>query len=281
MKFCTIDFETANRDRASVCQVGVVVYENSAIVNKWQSLINPETNFEWNHHTEIHGISQKEVLTSPIFSEVFHKIEEITKGNPVFHKSMFDRQVYEKSAARYGIQISNLNWYDATEIIKEIWVGLKDYSLGGICDHLSYSYHQHDALEDAIALGHVLQAALKINGEIDLSKFNKLKNKKSNFIKRDKIKRVASVSGPLNGLMYIFSEVTDKNLLANMACEKGANVIDYPTSKVTHLVLGDSLIDGRIGKTTKWKKVEELNSKGLNIIIMSESSFINYISSLS
>jgi DNA polymerase-3 subunit epsilon len=280
MNFCTIDFETANNERASACQVGVVVYENNEIIKKWDSLINPEAEFIWLHHTSKHGIALKDVLDSPTFPQIFKEIEILTKEATVFHKSMFDRQVYEKSANRYNIKIPKLNWLDATELIKSVWIDLSDYSLGGVCKYLNYSYNEHHALEDAMALGHVIQAALKINGEFDLNKLKKNKEILKNDIKREKIKMISSDSGPLNGSLFIFSEVNNKKTLAEMAFDKGASVIDHVTSKVTHLVVGDSLSEGRIAKTTKVKRVEELNLNGENIVIMSESTYINYIKSI-
>ena len=144
----------------------------------------------------------------------------------------------------------------------------------------NYSYNEHHALEDAMALGHVIQAALKINGEFDLNKLKKNKEILKNDIKREKIKMISSDSGPLNGSLFIFSEVNNKKTLAEMAFDKGASVIDHVTSKVTHLVVGDSLSEGRIAKTTKVKRVEELNLNGENIVIMSESTYINYIKSI-
>ena len=44
-RFVAIDVETANADFASICQVGIVRFEASAIVDEWQSLVNPEDYF--------------------------------------------------------------------------------------------------------------------------------------------------------------------------------------------------------------------------------------------
>jgi len=278
MDFCTIDFETANRNRASACQVGIALYSGGLVVSKWKSLINPESDFEW-RNTKIHGISLKDVLDSPTFPQIVVKIKEITSIYPVFHKSNFDREVYVRSLERYGIELNELNWFDATDIAKSTWVGLVDYSLTGICDHLSYTYGAHDALEDALALGHIVHEALKINGSIDISSLNKSKYKRNSLVKRERIDIQSSVSGPLSGSTFLFSEVSDKRLLANMAEKKGGHTIDYWASKVTHLVVGELLSVGRIAKTTKMKKAEDAKLNGSNVQIMSEMDYIKYISS--
>lgn len=44
-RFAVIDFETANGYRETVCSVGVVIVENCKIVDKFYSLINPQTKY--------------------------------------------------------------------------------------------------------------------------------------------------------------------------------------------------------------------------------------------
>ena len=39
--FAAIDFETANKNRSSVCSVGVVIVRDGEVVNKFYSLIKP------------------------------------------------------------------------------------------------------------------------------------------------------------------------------------------------------------------------------------------------
>ena len=41
--FAAIDFETANNERSSVCSVGVVIVRGGEIVDKFYSLIKPES----------------------------------------------------------------------------------------------------------------------------------------------------------------------------------------------------------------------------------------------
>ena len=46
LTFNSIDVETANADRASICQIGIVHVRNGEIEDQWQTLINPEDWFE-------------------------------------------------------------------------------------------------------------------------------------------------------------------------------------------------------------------------------------------
>ena len=59
MNFCCIDVETANPNLDSICQIGVVRYENDELVDEWMSLINPETYFE-DINVRIHGTDSGE-----------------------------------------------------------------------------------------------------------------------------------------------------------------------------------------------------------------------------
>ena len=67
LTFNAIDVETANADRASICQVGIVHVRDGAIHDRWQTLINPEDWFDpWN--VSIHGITLDDVSNSPTLS---------------------------------------------------------------------------------------------------------------------------------------------------------------------------------------------------------------------
>ena len=63
LTFNSIDVETANADRASICQIGMVHVRDGQIEDRWQALVNPEDWFDpWN--TSIHGISETDVRNS-------------------------------------------------------------------------------------------------------------------------------------------------------------------------------------------------------------------------
>ena len=46
MEFVAIDVETANADMASICQIGLVRYENGVLSKEWRSYVDPEDYFE-------------------------------------------------------------------------------------------------------------------------------------------------------------------------------------------------------------------------------------------
>ena len=49
LTFSAVDVETANADRASICQIGVVHVRNGEIHDEWQTVLDPEDWFDdWN-----------------------------------------------------------------------------------------------------------------------------------------------------------------------------------------------------------------------------------------
>ena len=69
-KFVTIDFETANADLASICQVGIVTFEQGKVVETWGSLVNPQDYFDW-INVDIHGIDENTVKDAPTFQQIY------------------------------------------------------------------------------------------------------------------------------------------------------------------------------------------------------------------
>ena len=68
--FAAIDFETANRHRASVCSVGAVVVRGGEVVDSFYSLIRPRPNYYSPFTTAIHGLCCADTDEAPEFEEV-------------------------------------------------------------------------------------------------------------------------------------------------------------------------------------------------------------------
>ena len=57
MKFVALDVETANPNMASICSVGIAVFEDGRLTDEWYSLVNPKDYFH-EMNVSIHGINQ-------------------------------------------------------------------------------------------------------------------------------------------------------------------------------------------------------------------------------
>lgn len=68
MKFVALDVETANPDMASICQIGIVHFEDGKVVDSWSSLVNPKDYFD-DMNVSIHGIEERDVRDAPDFKQ--------------------------------------------------------------------------------------------------------------------------------------------------------------------------------------------------------------------
>ena len=90
--FVAIDFETANSDRDSACQIGITTVLNGEIKDVKCWLINPETHFDY-FNILIHGITEERVKDSPTFKELWPEIETYFKNLVFAHNATFDMTV--------------------------------------------------------------------------------------------------------------------------------------------------------------------------------------------
>lgn len=89
--FAAIDFETANRNRSSVCSVGVVIVRDGAIADTIYSLIRPRPNYYSPFTTAIHGLTCSDTDDAPPFPEVWSAIAPRIEGLTLAaHNSPFD-----------------------------------------------------------------------------------------------------------------------------------------------------------------------------------------------
>ncbi len=93
LTFTAIDVETANADRESICQIGIVYVQNGEIVDRWQTLVDPECDFDpWN--VAIHGIDRAVVSGSPTLPQVRGELRRRLRGSVLVSHTSFDRVAF-------------------------------------------------------------------------------------------------------------------------------------------------------------------------------------------
>ena len=103
LTFNSIDVETANADRASICQIGIVHVREGNIEDQWQTLMNPEDWFDpWN--VSIHGIDEGEVRHSPTLPEVRAELRTRLRGSVLVSHTSFDQVAFERAMTRYNLE---------------------------------------------------------------------------------------------------------------------------------------------------------------------------------
>jgi len=69
MRFIAVDLETANPRMSSICQIGIVTFENGKEVDAEVRLVDPLDYFD-PYNVAIHGITQEQVQGAPCFTDL-------------------------------------------------------------------------------------------------------------------------------------------------------------------------------------------------------------------
>ncbi len=298
MTFNSIDVETANADRSSICQIGITHVVDGKVVDTWQSLINPEDWFD-EMNIDIHGIKPKHVKHSPTLPQVRNELRKRLRGMVLVSHTAFDRVAFERAMKKYDLEQLQVTWLDSARIIRRAYperYGQRGYGLGNVAQDMGIEFNHHDALEDAKAAALiVLNTCKETDTDIDYwleeledywtNTTNTTDTRKvwKRFEKTPKVKDfVPNEKGHLYGETVLFTgELSISRTTAmSHAAEAGCKIASTATKKLTLLVLGiqdqDKLKQG-YDKSSKHRKVETLIRNGQGIQILSETDFMEVI----
>ena len=110
MDFIAFDVETANSDPKSICQVGVALFKNGELKEKWGTYINPESHFDW-MNIQIHGITEDHVKNSPTIHEIKPILDKYFNNNTVVTYTAFDRSAISRNNLEF-----NSEWLDVAMV---------------------------------------------------------------------------------------------------------------------------------------------------------------------
>ncbi|MDE0678917.1 MAG: exonuclease domain-containing protein [Gammaproteobacteria bacterium] len=283
LTFNAIDVETANADRASICQIGIVHVEEGDIVDRWETLIDPEDWFDpWN--VSIHGISEIDVSNSPTLPVVRNELRRRLRGSILVSHTSFDRVAFERAMDRYGLEQLQVTWLDSSRIARRAWrekFGRKGYGLKNVARELGISFRHHDALEDARASAEIVLRACREH-KMDIEDWlERTTSQKSQKRTVRLVLREGNVSGLLNEETIVFTGKLSvlRQEAADVAASAGCRVVGGVSRKVTLLVVGTQDAHKLNGytKSSKHRKAEELIAEGAEIQILSESDFLELV----
>jgi DNA polymerase-3 subunit epsilon len=154
MTFTAIDFETANPDPWSICQVGLVRVEKGIIAHEICLLVQPPDNHYWGRFIEIHGIGPQKTADAPTFIEIWPAIVPfIANQNVVAHNGhSFDFRILEKTLGYYGVVAPVYQKHCTYKIYRN--------NLAVLCKEHRIELNHHDALSDARACARLFQMHL-------------------------------------------------------------------------------------------------------------------------
>lgn len=164
--FTAFDFETANSQSHSACQLGVAVVEDGQLVLEKSWLIRPPVKFFT--FTYLHGITYAMVKEQPTFAELWPEISPLFIGQIIAaHNADFDIGVLTATLTHYGLLVPEFYVIDSLAVARSAWPELKNHRLSTVAARLTIALNHHDAASDARACAEIILKAGQQHVEIN------------------------------------------------------------------------------------------------------------------
>ncbi|MBE5742258.1 MAG: hypothetical protein E7360_02920 [Clostridiales bacterium] len=151
--FVVLDIETTGvhyLDGDKITEIGAVRIKNGKIVDKFQTLINPEVKISA-QITELTGIDDEMVKDAPTFDKVIPDLFKYVDGAYIVaHNIEFDYKFIKYMSKDSGYIFKN-EGIDTLAFARDTVKGLKNYKLNTVCGHFGIEFLHHRALSDAHA----------------------------------------------------------------------------------------------------------------------------------
>ena len=305
MTWVAIDFETANEDRSSACQLGVAVVDGENTESKsW--LIRPSELYFNPYNVMIHGITEADVENEPELDKLWPEVLSYLEGKTIVaHYASFDISVLRNALDVYAITYPTFDYYCTRLFAKKTWPQLLSYKLNMVADHLGITFDHHHAEADAIACG---QIALRRCREAGVDNLEELASRyeittgrlypgswQPSGVKRSGGHwphiRVGDIKPtvtefdpdhPFYGQKFVFTGTVEgmpRKEAMQKVVDHGGEIASAVSKKTNFLVVGDQDLRKLKGgdKSTKMKKAEAVLAKGGNIEIIDEDEFLRML----
>lgn len=274
MDFVAVDVETANADCRSICQIGIASFRDGALVESWQSLVDPRAPFD-RGCIAVHGILPEAVRGAPVFAEVFPQISARFAGRVVASHTPFDRRAIHGAAELVGLQLPACDWLDTARVVRRAWpeYAKKGFGLANLSRRFGIAFQHHDALEDARAAGEILLHAIRASGWPAQQWLQELNRPRAAGA------HPANPDGPLFGHEVAFTGTLSRprRRIGKLAADAGCLVVGGLRETTTLLVVGGGRPAQAAWKSAKLRRAEELVRLGRTLRILGEAEFLQLI----
>lgn len=164
LTFSVVDTETTGMNSTfnRIIDIGIVTFKNGEVINKWESLIDPEQEITYwiTHYTKL---TNKHVYGKPKFNQIASKVNELLKDTVfVAHNVGFDYSFLrtEMTSANFTFEYPKV----CTVLLgRKLLPQLSNAHLDALSDHFGITIsNRHRALPDAEATATVLKKFLDI-----------------------------------------------------------------------------------------------------------------------
>ncbi len=165
MSFTSLDFETANHSRVSICAAGMAVFENGTLTEAPYWLVRPPKGHGWfdEKFIECHGLTHRDVLDAPEFPGIAPEfLARLTRADLVIaHNAAFDIEHLRATLNHFGLPRPEFDYLCTCQLAQRVWPDLPNHQLSTLTAHIGHQFNHHHAQADAEAAGRVLLAMMK------------------------------------------------------------------------------------------------------------------------
>lgn len=158
MRIIALDFETANSNPTSACQLALVRLDDYAVTGSQAWYIRtPDEHFQF---TWLHGISWDTVKDCPSMAGLWPELEPWLAGADYLaaHNASFDRRVMDATCQHHGLPAPRQPYIDTVQVARRVF-NIFPTKLNMVCERLGIGLNHHEALSDANACAQILVQA--------------------------------------------------------------------------------------------------------------------------
>lgn len=171
-RIISIDFETANIKRSSVCSIGFVVEENDNIIYENEIIVDPKVEFS-KICTRIHGIKETDVKGCLTWDKAWPIVESyITENTLIIGHNLRSMEIpcIKQECERYNMKINPIildkkKTFDTLRLAKGILKDVENYKLNTLAKFFDIEFTHHNALSDAKACLQLYKNLINFNGD--------------------------------------------------------------------------------------------------------------------
>ncbi len=167
MDFVAIDFEKLDDSQLSICEVGMVKYQDGKFVGEFHSYIKPAESLNRNLFgmENLKHITDEMLQSAPTFPEIYNQMKEFSDGNIlVCHNKGADLNYLYYNEKEYGLSGLYTEFIDTSDICKRSLEEAYQKLFGKQMEK------HHSALDDA---KHAAEILLALSEQSDITAFVK------------------------------------------------------------------------------------------------------------
>lgn len=302
--YTVIDIETTGLDYefCEIIEISALKVKDGAIVDRFSSLVRPEENVYIDFGTgkeerwfidsfisELTGITNEMLQDAPAIEEIYESFINFL-GNSILlgYNVNFDINFLYDAGAKLGYKFVN-NYIDVMRIARKFYPDLAHHRLRDMVEYFKINVTtEHRALSDCETTDKCYQMMRSaILGAMTEEKFVDSFRHRSGDHHID-VSTIVSENKdfdethPLYGQTVVFTGALSTMLRKDamqLVVDVGGINANGVTKKTNFLVIGAEEFASSVknGKTTKMKRAEELQLKGVDIQIISENVFFDMV----